>query len=125
MEYLLKQLINLTPAQYVPILIVVLLSVLITLLYVKLKEALSDIDKLKNGPHICLNKDIIDKVNVFDSKLLNMEERIDKVDVEFAAINTKLLSIDSSLIEMKRDFTTFFQNLSNQILTVASKTNKK
>ena len=114
MKYAFLEVLKRIPLEYGPYIVVGLLAVGMTLVYVKLRGALNDIDKLKTEGHKCVNKDMIDRVGVLEVKFVDMEERQDKIDVEFASINTKLVAIDRTTSETKE----MFKNLNDKLFQV-------
>ena len=120
MKYAFLEALKRIPLEYGPYIVVGLLAIGMTLVYVKLRGALNDINKLKTEGHKCLHKDMIDRVGVLEVKFVDMEERQDKVDVEFASINTKLTAIDSTTSETKKDVL----QIRDHIVLVVSNMNK-
>lgn len=86
----------------------------------KLGELEKDVESLKNTPHICSNKDLVDKVHAHDGKFETMEERQDKIDIEFTKINTKLIAIEANTTETKE----LFKSLNDKLFQVV-RDNKK
>ena len=113
-KYAFLEVIKRIPLEYGPYVVVGLLAVGMTLVYVKLRGALNDINKLKTEGHKCIHKDMIDRVGALEVKFVDMEERQDKIDVEFASINTKLIAIDRTTSETKE----MFKNLNDKLFQV-------